>query len=222
MPLSFLRPAVQKISVKSSPRGVTGMEARPLGEIVRTPRFIIAALNASLGYAMMAFVMTATPLAVQSCGFGSDISSRVIQGHVIAMFLPSLFTGHLIGRFGIIPILLTGHALFAIAFVTALSGIEIWHFSVALVALGVGWNFCFVGGSTLLTQAHSDSEKGKAQGLNEFIVFGLSATASFAAGVILSRYGWGTVNQAAFVMLVVAAGATSLWGIIELNRRVAS
>lgn len=220
VPLSFLKPLDKPLTIEHEQQAE--LPTRPLRAIIRTPRFLIAVLNASLGYAMMSFVMTATPLAVQACGFGSDISSRVIQGHVIAMFLPSLFTGHLINRFGIIPIMLTGHALFAAAFVTALSGIEVWQFSLALIALGVGWNFCFVGGSTLLTQVHADSEKGKVQGLNEFIVFGLSALASFAAGVILSRYGWAVVNQAAFVMLTVAAGATSLWGVLQLNRRAAS
>jgi len=220
VPLSFLKPVVQEITAEEAQDRTSS--ARPLGAILRTPKFIIAVLNGSLGYAMMTFVMTATPLAVQACGFGSDISSRVIQGHVIAMFLPSLFTGHLINRFGVVTILLTGHALFAAAFVTALSGIEVWQFSLALVALGLGWNFCFIGASTMLTQVHTDGEKGKVQGLNEFIVFGLSATASFAAGVILSQYGWGVVNQAAFVMLVLAAGATSLWGVLELNRRAAT
>lgn len=220
VPLGFLRSLDKPIAIGDE--AAPEQAARPLGQIIGTPRFLIAALNAGLGYAMMSFVMTATPLAVQACGLGSSVSSQVIQGHVIAMFLPSLFTGHLIKKFGIVPILLTGHVLFAAAFVTALSGIQIWQFSVALIALGIGWNFCFIGGSTLLTQVHSESEKGKVQGLNEFIVFGLSALSSFGAGVILSQYGWAVVNQAAFAMLVVAAGATSLWGVIQLNRRTAS
>jgi len=221
IPLGFLRSVGKPLELGGRETDEP-TEGRPLSVIVKTPKFIVAALNASLGYAMMSFVMTATPLAVQACGFGSDVSAKVIQGHVIAMFLPSLFTGHLISWFGVVPILLTGHALFAVAFITALSGVEIWQFSVALILLGVAWNFCFVGGSTLLTAVYSESEKGKVQGLNEFIVFGLSASASFAAGVILSRYGWNVVNQAAFAMLVVAAGATSLWGVLELNRRTAS
>jgi len=210
VPLAFFAPLDKPLS--SDDATSKEKDARTLAEVARTPKFIVAVVNASLGYAMMAFVMTATPLAIQDHGFSTDIASRVIQGHVIAMFLPSLFTGSLIGRFGIFPILFCGQLLFATAFLVALAGNEVWHFSVALLALGVGWNFCFVGGSSLLTEAHRDSEKGKVQGLNEFLVFGMSAVASFAAGVILSRYGWGFVNQAAFVMLAFAAVVTSVLG----------
>jgi len=220
VPISFYTPLEKPLGVEHE--SLNSAATRPLSEIIRIPKFLIAVINASLGYAMMAFVMTATPLATQAYGFGSEISSRVIQGHVIAMFLPSLFTGHLISRFGIISILLSGHAFFAIAFITALSGTDVWHFTVALIALGLGWNFSFVGGSTLLTEVHSDSEKGKVQGLNEFIVFGLSALASFAAGVILSRYGWNMVNQAAFVLLVVVVSVTALWGGMRLLRHKAA
>lgn len=217
VPIGFFSPLDKPLEIEGD--RLPEEAVRTLGTVVRTPKFLIAVINASLGYAMMAFVMTATPLAVQALGFGSEISSRIIQGHVIAMFLPSLVTGHLISRFGIISILLAGHALFAVAFTVALSGTEIWHFTVALIALGVGWNFCFVGGSTLLTAAHTDGEKGKVQGLNEFIVFGMSALASFAAGVILNQYGWSAVNQAAFVMLTIAASATALWGGAKLLGR---
>jgi len=195
-------------------------EVRPLGEIIRTPTFIVAVLNAALGYAMMTFVMTATPLAITACGFGVETSSLVIQQHVIAMFLPSLFTGRLIARFGLVPILLTGHLMFCTAFLTALSGLQVWQFSVALIALGIGWNFCFIGGSALLTQAHTDAEKGKVQGLNEFLVFGSSATSSFAAGIILDKFGWNMVNQAAFAMLVLAAGVTILWALFNARQPV--
>ena len=215
VPIAFLKPLDKPLVVAEN---TEEMEARPLATIVKTPKFIVAVINGALGFAMMSFVMTATPLAIEACGFGTNVSARVIQGHVIAMFLPSLFTGHLISRFGVVPILLLGHAMFALAFVTALSGIQIWQFSVALIALGLGWNFCFIGGSSLLTQVHSDSEKGRVQGLNEFLVFGMSAVASFAAGIILDAYGWNLVNQAGFVMLVVAALVT-LWWALWLERR---
>ena len=195
-------------------------EGRPLSVILRTPTFVVAVLNAALGFAMMSFVMTATPLAMKACGLLGQ-SPTVIQGHVIAMFLPSLFTGSLIQRFGILPILLLGHACFALAFLTALSGIEIMNFSVALIALGLGWNFCFVGGSTLLTKVHTEAEKGRVQGLNEFIVFATTATASLSAGVILEHFGWRLVNQSAFVMLVIAAGVTILWGLAGLRKPAA-
>ncbi len=195
-------------------------EGRPLRVIFRDPAFIVAVLNGALGYAMMSFVMTATPLAMKVCGL-LDQSLDVIQGHVIAMFLPSLFSGSLIQRFGVLPILLTGHAFFAVAFITALSGVEIAQFSVALLALGVGWNLCFVGGTTLLTRVHTEAEKGRVQGLNEFLVFGTTAVASLSAGVILNQFGWRIVNQSAFVMLTIAAGATIIWGILARNKPVA-
>lgn len=187
---------------------------RPLREIVRQPAFATAVVNGALGYAMMVFVMTATPIAmVEFCGFASSTSTQVISAHVIAMFLPGLFTGSLIMRFGLLPILLTGQAMFAVAFVTALSGIALANFSVALIALGIGWNFCFVGGSTLLTRLHRPNEKGRVQGLNEMLVFGSSALASLAAGVILRYFGWEVVNQAAFVMLAIAMSVTIYWGL---------
>lgn len=189
-------------------------KTRPLGEIIRQPAFVVAVINGALGYAMMAFVMTATPIAmVEFCGFSASTSSWVISAHVIAMFLPSLITGDLIIRFGVLPILLWGHAFFAAAFLTALSGIQLGNFSLALIALGLGWNFCYIGGTTLLTRVYQPSERGRVQGLNEMLVFGSSAVASLAAGVILQYFGWAVVNQAAFAMLVVAAAITILWAI---------
>lgn len=188
-------------------------EARPLSEIVRQPAFAAAVANGALGYAMMVFVMTATPIAmVEFCGFASSTSTSVISAHVAAMFLPALFTGSLIMRFGLLPILLCGQALFAVAFATALAGIELFNFSVALIALGVGWNFCFVGGTTLLTRLHRPSEKGRVQGLNEMLVFTATALASLASGAILRFFGWAMVNQSAFFILAIAAVITIYWG----------
>lgn len=190
------------------------LPARPMREIASQPAFATAVVNGALGYAMMVFVMTATPIAmVEFCGFPSSTSTQVISAHVIAMFLPGLFTGSLIMRFGLLPILLTGQTMFAVAFIAALSGIQLANFSVALIALGIGWNFCFVGGSTLLTKLHRPSEKGRVQGLNEMLVFGSSAIASLAAGVILRYFGWEVVNQAAFVMLAIALSITIYWGL---------
>ncbi len=199
------------------------MPPRPLSDVVRQPAFATAVVNGALGYSMMTFVMTATPIAmVEFCGFSSTTSTQVISAHVIAMFLPGLFTGNLIMRFGVLPILLIGHLLFAVAFITALSGIQLANFSVALIALGVGWNFCFVGGTTLLTQLHRHNEKGRVQGLNEMLVFGATALASLAAGVILRYFGWVVVNQAAFVLLAIAAGVTMYWGVRHKTKPVAA
>ncbi|NVJ71605.1 MAG: MFS transporter [Alphaproteobacteria bacterium] len=205
VPVSLLKPLESAFQTDA---GETEAElSRPMSAIVKQAGFIVAVVNAALGYAMMSFVMTATPLAMEICGIGAE-SPAVIQKHVIAMFLPSLFTGFLVQRFGVVPILMVGQALFAIAFLTALSGIEIMEFSVALIALGVGWNFCFVGGTTLLTRVHTAAEKGRVQGLNEFLVFSTTGVASFAAGLILHLYGWQTVNQTAFLMLVIASVVT--------------
>lgn len=188
--------------------------ARPLNVIAKQPAFIAAVVNGALGYAMMVFVMTATPIAmVDFCGFASSTSTKVISAHVIAMFLPSLFTGNLIIRFGILPILLAGHAFFAVAFITALSGIQLGNFSLALIALGLGWNFCYVGGTTLLTRVHRPVERGRVQGLNEMLVFGSSALSSLAAGAILRYFGWTVVNQTAFLILVLASSVTIFWAV---------
>ncbi len=218
VPLFFLKPLdkpLQQEDQRQEP-------SRALKTIAKTPKFLVAVINGALGFAMMSFVMTATPLAIEACGFASSTGPRVIQAHVIAMFLPSLFTGHLISKFGVFPILLLGHAMFALAFITALSGIQIWQFSLALIALGIGWNFCFIGGSSLLTQVHSDSEKGRVQGVNEFVIFSLSAIASFAAGIILDAFGWDMVNKVAFVMLAVVAFITIWWGVRSGKTRAES
>ncbi|NVJ96611.1 MAG: MFS transporter [Alphaproteobacteria bacterium] len=215
VPVGFLRPLNQSFQTDDQPDEPTTV--RPLSAIVRQSGFVVAVVNAALGYAMMSFVMTATPLAMEICEIGSA-SADVIQKHVIAMFLPSLFSGYLIQRFGVFPILMAGHAAFAVAFMTALSGIEVMHFSVALIALGLGWNFCFVGGTTLLTRVHTLEEKGRVQGLNEFLVFSTTGVASFAAGLILNLYGWQTVNRLAFIMLVIAAGVTLVWGLMQQIR----
>ncbi len=215
VPLAFLKaPGVEQPEQYPNDTDPVDNEtpARPMGQIVRQPAFVVAVINGALGYAMMAFVMTATPIAmVEFCGFSASTSSWVISAHVIAMFLPSLITGDLIIKFGVLPILLWGHAFFAAAFLTALSGIQLGNFSLALIALGLGWNFCYIGGTTLLTRVYMPSERGRVQGLNEMLVFGSSAVASLAAGVILQYYGWAVVNQAAFVMLVVAGFITILW-----------
>lgn len=213
LPRSKTASARQNMGTTAVPTVAAEEDARPFGVIARQPGFLVAVINGALGYAMMVFVMTATPLAMEVCGFSPDTSSQVIAMHVVAMFLPSLFTGSLIMRFGVFPVLVTGQALFAIAFLSANAGILLWDFSVALIALGLGWNFCFVGGTSLLTRMHRDSEKGRVQGFNEMLVFGSSAVASLAAGAIHAMFGWNTVNQAAFVILAIAAVITILWGI---------
>lgn len=184
---------------------------RPLSKVMRQKVFLAAVLNSAAGFAIMSFVMSATPLAMEICGFGPDVSKHVIQGHVIAMFLPSLFTGYLIDRFGVVKILLSGHALLAFALVVAYLGIEIENFSIALVFLGVGWNFCFIGGTSLLVRSYKSSEKSKVQGLNETLVYICQGAASLSAGAVLYYLGWVSLIQIAIVILAITSVFTILY-----------
>jgi len=184
--------------------------ARPLGVIIRQPAFIAAVMNAATSYGLMVLVMTATPLAMTACGFEMHDTGSVIQWHVLAMFVPSFFTGTLIHRFGVLTILFSGMALFIVSAVFATSGIEMLNFGGALILLGIAWNFLFVGGTTLLTEAYQPSEKAKTQGLNEFIVFAAAATGSFSSGGLFNLSGWDAVNYGMAPFLVVTFIAT-LW-----------
>ena len=184
---------------------------RPLPKIMRQRVFLAAVLNSAAGFAIMSFVMSATPLAMETCGFGPDVSKHVIQAHVIAMFLPSLFTGYLIDRYGVVKILLSGHVLLAIALVVAYLGIELENFSVALAFIGVGWNFCFIGGTSLLVRSYKTSEKSKVQGLNETLVYICQGTASLSAGAVLYYLGWVSLIQIAIVMLAITSIFTILY-----------
>lgn len=184
--------------------------ARPLRVIMRQPAFIAAVLNAATSYGLMVLVMTATPLAMTACGFEMHDTGSVIQWHVLAMFIPSFFTGSLIHRFGVLTILFSGMALFIVSAVFATSGIEMLNFGAALILLGVAWNFLFVGGTTLLTEAYQPSEKAKTQGINEFIVFASAATGSFASGGLLNLSGWDAVNYGMGPFLAITFVAT-LW-----------
>jgi len=184
--------------------------ARPLSVIMRQPAFVAAVTNAATSYGLMVLVMTATPLAMTACGFEMHATGSVIQWHVLAMFVPSFFTGSLIQRFGVLTILFTGMALFVLSAVFATSGIEMLNFGAALILLGVAWNFLFVGGTTLLTEAYQPSEKAKTQGVNEFIVFAAAATGSFSSGGLLNVSGWNAVNYGMAPFLIITFLAT-LW-----------
>ncbi|MBF0248400.1 MAG: MFS transporter [Alphaproteobacteria bacterium] len=187
----------------------SGEGARPLLVIARQPAFVAAVLNAATSYGLMVLVMTATPIAMVGCGFAMDDTGHVIQGHVLAMFVPSFFTGTLIKRFGVVPVLFTGMALFGLAAAAALAGQAFGNFTVALILLGVAWNFLFVGGTTLLTEAYRPAEKAKVQGVNEFIVFAAAASGSFSSGGLLHLSGWDAVNwfMAPFLAMTFAATA---------------
>ena len=182
-------------------------QGRPLSRIMRQPVFVVAVLAATIGYGVMNLIMTATPLAMSHHQHPFNDAAFVIEWHVIGMFAPSFFTGSLIDRFGVYRIMLFGAALMAICVVAALSGIGLLNFWVALVLLGVGWNFLFVGGTTLLTEAYAPAERAKTQAANDFIVFSTVAASSLLSGSLLYHYSWQTVNYAAlpFITLVALA-----------------
>jgi MFS family permease len=181
---------------------------RPLGVIVRQPRFLVAVACATASFAAMSLVMTAAPLAMVACGLGQDNAALGIQWHVLAMFGPSFVTGSLIARFGKPTIIGVGLALLAACVIVAAAGIELLHFWAALILLGVGWNFAFVGGTAMLTETYRPEEQGRVQGLNDFIVFGAVAIASLSSGQLFTTVGWMWVNVVA--LPIVAAGAAAL------------
>lgn len=175
--------------------------ARSLLDIMRQPVFLTALAGSSVGYAVMIMVMTATPLAMQICGQSLGAVATVIQWHVLGMFVPSFFTGNLIRRFGVLPIMGLGIALLGGHVAIALSGIGFLHFISGLTLLGVGWNFLFIGGTTLLTEAYRLSERAKIQAAHDFLMFGAVSIASFSAGGLLSIWGWRSVNLTALPFL---------------------
>ncbi|MCL4798955.1 MAG: MFS transporter [Burkholderiales bacterium] len=181
---------------------------RPLREIARQPTFLVALGGAAVAYAVMILVMTATPVAVVGCGLPLADAFQVIQWHVLGMFVPSFFTGALIARYGAPRIMAAGFALLAGHVAIALSGVGFMHFASGLVLLGVGWNFAYVGGTTLLTTAYRPVERHRAQAVNDFAVFGSVALASLSSGWLYHAFDWQTLNLAALPFLGAALAAT--------------
>jgi len=179
---------------RSEKRTPIDVEGRTKQEFLRDPTFLTAVLCGTSSYALMAFVMTAAPLAMVGCGFEVSDAAIGIQWHVLAMFVPSLFTGKLIRRFGKLPIIATGLVTLMACSAVALSGISIEHFYLALILLGLGWNFGFIGSTALLTETYQAHEKHTAQGLNDTILFGFVAFGSLSSGVAYEMVGWETMN----------------------------
>jgi MFS family permease len=177
---------------------------RPLHQIAMTPRFIAAAGAGIVSYGTMSFMMTAAPIAMIGCGFGIGEAALGIQWHILGMFAPSFFTGKLIDRFGKEWITLSGLLLTALGAIIALSGIALANFWITLILLGVGWNFGFIGATTMVADCHTPEEGSKVQGLNDFIVFGSVAAASLASGGIVHSQGWTIINW--LVLSAVGAG----------------
>lgn len=198
---------IMRIDIPKPPPPAPDDGARPLGEIIARPRFVVAVLCGAVSYAIMTLVMTATPLAMVGCGLSSDLAVLGIQWHVLAMFVPSFFTGNLINRFGKEWIVAAGMALLAVSAGVALAGLSLWHFWIALILLGLGWNFGFIGATAMVTDVYAPAERNKVQGFNDFLVFGLNALASFSSGLLLNLLGWSAVNLLVFpaVFLCLAA-----------------
>ncbi len=191
-------------------------KSRPLGQILAQPRLIVAILCGMMAYGVMNLLMTATPIAMALCGFTVDDSAWVIQWHVLAMFVPSFFTGSLIVRFGAGRIMLSGMIALILAAVVGFSDITFGHFAVGLVLLGLGWNFGYIGGTAMVTDCYLPAEKNKVQAVNDFAVFATVAVSSLTSGLLLDSIGWHAVNLAALPMIAVCL-AGLLW--LEARRR---
>jgi len=200
---------------KPPPRSVVG-DGRPLLEIAREPRFIVAVVCGVAAYSMMNLVMTSAPLAMVMCNHSVTDATLGLQWHVLGMYAPSFFTGALIARFGLERVTGLGFALIIVAAAIGTAGISLWHFWIGLALLGVGWNFAFIGATTMVTHCHRPNERNKVQAFNDFLVFGSMAIGSFSSGQLLASFGWATVNEVVFPV-VLAAGALLVWS--ALRRR---
>ncbi|MBE7367473.1 MFS transporter [Ramlibacter pallidus] len=187
------------------PRG-TARSGRSVAQLMRQPAFLVAALAGALGYGVMNLLMAATPLAMQQCGLPFGDAAFVLQWHVIGMFAPGFFTGHLIKRFGTLPVMTVGAALNLGCIAIALAGVELHNFTIALFLLGVGWNFLFTGSTTLALTTYAPEEKDRAQAALNFFIFATLAFTSFASGVLVTTQGWTLLNVGSLVPLALVMG----------------
>jgi MFS family permease len=185
-------------------------QGRPLREIARQPVFIVAVAAGALGYGVMNLLMSATPIAMQQCKHPFTSATLVLEWHVLGMYVPSFFTGHLIKRFGALPVMAVGVVLNLVCVAVALSGVDLMQFIVALFVLGVGWNFLYTGGTTLLTSTYRPEETNKAQGAMDTCVFATMAVSSFASGVLVTTQGWTLLNLGS-LLPIAAVGLALLW-----------
>lgn len=197
------------LDVPASGRPDNTAAQRRLPQIISQPRFMVALMAAAIGYAVMTLVMTATPLAMRDSGFAMGDAAFVMQWHVLGMFAPSFVTGSLIARFGVLNILFAGGVIMLMSVAIALSGQTLPQYWAALVALGIGWNFLFIGGSTLVTETHTVEERGKVQGINDLVIFGLVAAGSLMAGALLHHLGWVGLNLTVLPFIAVTLLATA-------------
>ena len=203
------------IPTPEKPR-IGALAGRTRLEMLKTPRILVAVIAAMVSYSLMNLVMTSTPLAVVGCGFDKVTAGHVVSAHVLAMYIPSFFTGHVIARFGAEKVVAIGLTILAAAGLVGLAGVDILNFYVALMLLGIGWNFGFIGASTMLSGTHSVEERGRIQGINDMIVFGCVTLASLSSGLLMNCSGstvvagWTAVNLA-MIPLLALAGAALIW-----------
>jgi hypothetical protein len=202
------------LDIPKPPAPVAGAPTgRTRWELLTTPRIAVAVICAMVSYALMNLVMTSTPLAVVGCGYDKGVAADIVSAHVLAMFVPSFFTGHLIARFGAEKIVATGLVILASAGAVAISGVELENFFIALILLGIGWNFGFIGATAMLAASHAPEERGRMQGMNDMLVFGCVTLASFASGGLMNcsggtpEAGWTAVNLFMLPFLALAGGA---------------
>jgi len=198
---------------KPPPRASAG-EGRSLAEIVKQPRFVVAVACGVAAYSMMNLMMTSAPLAMVMCNHSVTDATLGLQWHVLGMYAPSFATGALISRFGLQRVTGAGLALIIVAALIGIAGISLWHFWIALALLGVGWNFAFIGATTMVTHCHRPNERNKVQAFNDFLVFGSMALGSFASGALLVNFGWSAVNEIVFPV-ALAATALLIWGALR-------
>ncbi len=207
------------ISFPPLPLPTAARPGRPLREIARQPVFIVAVAACALGYGVMNLLMAATPIAMSQCAHPFKSTALVLELHVLGMFVPSFFTGSLIRRFGCLPVMGVGVVLNAVCIAVALSGVELMQFMLALLTLGVGWNFLFIGGTTLFTEAYRPEEKTTAQAAMDTVIFTTMTLTSFSSGALVTTQGWTLLNLGSIVPMLLAALALA-W-LALLRRRVA-
>ncbi|MCF6271851.1 MAG: MFS transporter [Rhodobacteraceae bacterium] len=200
---------------------------RTVWQLLRTPQIAVAIISAMVAYSLMNLVMTSTPLAVVGCGFETNQAADIVSAHVLAMYVPSFFTGYFISWFGVRKVIATGLVILAAAGFTALSGVELGNFYGALILLGIGWNFGFIGATTMLAESHTVEERGRVQGMNDFLVFGMVTLASLSSGALMNcsggtpQEGWQAVNLAMLPLLALAGGALIWFALSGRHKTVA-
>ena len=201
---------IQLVDLPRPPARVPGRSGRPLGELIRQPSLIVAVLCAMVAYGSMNLIMVSTPLAMVACAHPFETAAFVIQWHVVGMYAPSFVTGHIIERIGVLRVMSIGAFLILGCVLVNMTGLEVLQFWGALVLLGVGWNFMYVGAASLLTETDRPEEQARVQAFNEFMVFGTTAVTALASGAIFSFLGWQAVNLGVVLPVIFAAGAV-IW-----------